>query len=165
MRERGVTLQVITQAEPQSSLTELRQASRARWGIETLVIGENPFAFVEVIRRLESGATVALLVDRPPVASAVTVKLFGHRFAASIAPAELARATGCALLPVSIPRGENGYSVELLPEIVYDRRALGTREARANLTQEIMKQFEPVIRRHLNQWFHFVPLWKGGSLA
>ena len=60
LRERGVTLQVITQAEPQSSLTELRQASRARWGIETLVIGENPFAFVEVIRRLESGATVAL---------------------------------------------------------------------------------------------------------
>lgn len=165
LRERGVTLQVITQAEPQSSLTELRQASRARWGIETLVIGENPFAFVEVIRRLESGATVALLVDRPPVASAVTVKLFGHRFAASIAPAELARATGCALLPVSIPRGENGYSVELLPEIVYDRRALGTREARANLTQEIMKQFEPVIRWHLNQWFHFVPLWKGESLA
>lgn len=161
LRERGITLQVITQAEPQNSLTELRRASRSRWGIETLVIGENPFAFVEVIRRLESGATVALLVDRPPAASAVTVKLFGHRFSASIAPAELARATGCALLPVSIPREGDGYSVEMLPEIHYDRKALGTREARANLTQEILKQFEPMIRRHLNQWFHFVPLWKG----
>jgi lauroyl/myristoyl acyltransferase len=50
--------------------------------------------------------------------------------------------------------------VELLPEIRYERRALGTREARANLTQEIMKVFEPVIRRHLDQWFHFVPLWQ-----
>jgi KDO2-lipid IV(A) lauroyltransferase len=163
LRERGISLQVITQAEPQSSLTELRQASRARWGIETLVIGENPFAFVEVIRRLESGATVALLVDRPAAPSAVTVKLFGHRFAASIAPAELARATGCALLPVCIPRSSGGYSVELFPEIVYERRALGTRESRENLTQEIMKQFEPVIQRHLTQWFHFVPLWKGES--
>jgi len=161
LRERGVTLQVLTQAEPQGALTELRQASRARWGIETLVIGENPFAFVEVIRRLEAGATVALLVDRPLAASAVTVKLFGHRFAASIAPAELARATGCAILPACIPRGVNGYGVEVYPEIVYDRAALGTREARGNLTQEIMKQFEPVIRRHLSQWFHFVPLWKG----
>jgi KDO2-lipid IV(A) lauroyltransferase len=160
LRERGISLQVITQAEPQNSLTAIRENSRARWGIETLVIGENPFAFVEVIRRLEAGATVALLVDRPPAASAVDVKLFGHRFRASIAPAELARATGCALLPVCIPRTARGYTVELLPEIHYDRVALGTREARTNLTQEIMKQFEPFIRRHLTQWFHFVPLWR-----
>jgi lauroyl/myristoyl acyltransferase len=161
LRQRGIALQVITQAEPQDSLTQLRKSSRARWGIETLVIGENPFAFVEVIRRLESGATVALLVDRPATSAAVTVKLFGHRFPASLAPAELARATGCALLPVCIPRNEagDGYSVELLPEIAYERAVLGTREARANLTQEIMKQFEPLIRRHLDQWFHFVPVW------
>jgi len=91
--------------------------------------------------------------------TAVTVKLFGHRFPASLAPAELARATGCALLPVCIPRIGNSYSVEVFPEIGYERTALGTREARANLTQEMMKQFEPVIRRHLNQWFHFVPVW------
>lgn len=160
LRERGVTMQVITQAEPQASLTHLRQNSRARWGIETIVIGENPFTFVEVIRRLEAGATVALLVDRPPASSAVTVKLFGHRFAASIAPAELARASGCALLPVSILRGAKNYAVEVSPEIHYERVSLGSREARANLTQEIMKQFEPVIRDHLDQWFHFVPLWQ-----
>lgn len=160
LRKRGITLQVITQAEPQDSLTELRKASRARWGIETLVIGENPFAFVEVIRRLEQGATVALLIDRPPAPSAVTVKLFGHRFAASLAAAELARASGCALLPVCLPRLARGYSVELLPEIHYDRGSIGTREGRANLTQELMRQFEPVIRRHLDQWFHFVPLWQ-----
>jgi lauroyl/myristoyl acyltransferase len=159
LRKHGITLQVITQAEPQDSLTELRKKSRARWGIETVVIGENPFAFVEVIRRLEAGATIALLVDRPAAASAVTIKLFGRRFPASRAPAELARATGCALLPVCIPRTGNGYSVELLPEIAYDRTVLGTREARANLTQEIMKPFEPVIRRYLDQWFHFVPIW------
>jgi KDO2-lipid IV(A) lauroyltransferase len=160
LRKRGVALQVITQAEPQDSLTELRKASRARWGIETLVIGENPFAFVEVIRRLEQGATVALLIDRPPRPSATTVKLFGHRFSASIAAAELARASGCALLPVCLPRGQKGYSVSMLPELHYDRGAIGTREGRANLTQELMRQFEPLIRRHLDQWFHFVPLWK-----
>jgi KDO2-lipid IV(A) lauroyltransferase len=159
LRRRGVSLQVITQAEPDETLTRMREASRARWGIETIVIGENPFAFVEVIRRLESGATVALLVDRPHPASAARVQLFGRDFAASIAPAELARATGCALLPVCLPRIERSYAVELLPEIVYDRPALRSREARVRLTQEIMKQFEPFIQRHLEQWFHFVPLW------
>jgi lauroyl/myristoyl acyltransferase len=159
LRKRGIALQVITQAEPQDSFTELRKASRARWGIETLVIGENPFAFVEVIRRLEQGATVALLMDRPPEPSAITVKLFGHRFSASIAAAELARASGCALLPVCLPRGEKGYEVTMLPEVHFDRAQIGSREARANLTQELIRQFEPLIRRHLDQWFHFVPLW------
>jgi KDO2-lipid IV(A) lauroyltransferase len=160
LRKRGISLQVITQAEPQNSLTELRKASRARWGIETLVIGESPFAFVEVIRRLEGGATVALLIDRPPPASATTVKLFGQLFRASMAAAELARASGCSLLPVCLPRVGSRYQIEILPEAVYERSVIGSREARAELTQELLLQFEPFIRRHLDQWFHFVPLWR-----
>jgi KDO2-lipid IV(A) lauroyltransferase len=160
LRERGVELQVITQAEPDDSFTEMRKAARARWGIETFVIGNSPFAFVDLIRRLESGAAVALLMDRPAPQTAITVKLFGHRFPASIGAAELARVSGCALLPVCLPRGEGGYSVEMLPEIRYERASLGTREARANLTQEIMRQFEPCIRRYAGQWYHFVPVWE-----
>lgn len=128
-----------------------------------MVIGENPFAFVEVIRRLEAGATIALLVDRPIPASAVTVTLFGRPFAASIAAAELARASGCALLPVYLPRADQGYSAHILPEIPYDRQALAKREARHQLTQEIMRVFEPVIKQYITQWYHFVPIWQRTS--
>src|SRR6266540_2892111 len=102
----------------------MRQAARARWGIETLVIGRDPFAFVEIIRRLESGATIALLVDRPPKTSAVDVQLFGRPFSASIAVAELARATGCELLPVYLIRGKQGYAAHILPRIPYERAVL-----------------------------------------
>ena len=159
LAQRGVELLVITLAEPQRRLTEMRLASRARWGIETLVIGRDPFAFVEIIRRLEAGATVALLMDRPPAASAVLVELFGRKFAASIAAAELARAAGCVLLPVYLPRSDEGYSAHILPQIPYDRAALRSREARHKLTQEIMRAFEAPIRQHLDQWYHFVPIW------
>jgi KDO2-lipid IV(A) lauroyltransferase len=161
LASRGVPLLVITLVEPDARLTELRRASRARWGIETLVIGEDPFAFVEVIRRLERGATVALLMDRPPASGAVEVELFGKPFAASISAAELARATGCALLPVYLPREGASYRAHLLPEIPYERRALGSRPARIHLTREIMRAFEPVIRQHASQWYHFVPIWPG----
>jgi KDO2-lipid IV(A) lauroyltransferase len=156
---RGVSLLVITLDEPQGRLTEIRRKSRARWGIETLVIGRDPFAFVEIIRRLEAGAAVALLVDRPPERSAVMVELFGRKFAASIAPAELARASGCVLLPVYLPRTEQGYAAHSLPQIPYDRAALRSREACQKLTQEIMRAFEAPIRQHLDQWYHFVPIW------
>jgi KDO2-lipid IV(A) lauroyltransferase len=159
LTQRGVKLQVITLAEPQAALTELRQAARARWGIETLALGDNPFAAVEIVRRLEASNAVALLMDRPPAATAVTVNLFGRPFPASIAAAELARAAGCALLPVCLPRTSAGYVAHVLPEIAYERPALGARAARRELTQRIMTAFEPVIRLYLNQWYHFVPIW------
>jgi KDO2-lipid IV(A) lauroyltransferase len=157
--QRGIKLHVITLVEPGQGLTELRLASRARWGIETLVIGEDAFAVVEVIKRLEAGATVALLIDRPPAASAVPVELFGRPFLASVAAAELARASGCAVVPVVLPRTARGYAAHVLPEISYDRVALAKREARQEFTQKILRAFEPAIREHLDQWYHFVPIW------
>ena len=159
LAEKGVKLLVITLAEPYGGLTELRQKARARWGIDTLVIGRDPFAFVEIIRRLEAGETVALLVDRPPASSAVEVTLFKRPFLASVAPAELARATGCTLLPVYLPRTDQGYEAHMLPPVSYERVELRAPLARQRLSQEIMTAFEPVIRTHLNQWFHFVPIW------
>ncbi len=165
LAQRGYKPLVLTQAEPGQALTEMRKAARARWGIETLVVGNDGFAFIELIKRLQGGATVALLIDRPPDATAADVELFGRPFRASIAAAELARASGCALLGVTIVRSANGYAAKILPEFPYDRQALGNREARRQLTQQILRAFEPEIRRHPDQWFHFVPLWPESSSA
>ena len=102
---------------------------------------------------------MALLVDRPSPPTAVTVEFFGRPFQASIAAAELARASGCAVLPVCVVRNPRGYEARILPEIVYDRAAIGNRAGRQRLTQEILRAFEPVIRQHVTQWYHFVPIW------
>lgn len=157
--ERGLSLLVITQEEPAGDLTELRRRSRERWGIETLVVGRDAFAFVEIIKRLEGGACVAMLIDRPPAPGAVPVTLAGRPFHASVAPAELARASGCSLAGVYIVEEGRGYEAHVLPEFAYDRRALGQREERRRLAQRIMTGFEPVIRNYADQWYHFVPLW------
>jgi predicted exporter/lauroyl/myristoyl acyltransferase len=161
MVEHGCKLLVLTQPEPDARLTELRRLSRTRRGVETLVVGEDAFAFVEIIRRLQEGATVALLVDRPPAPTAVGVKLFGRNFSASIAAAELARASGCAIVPGYIVRRGGNFFAQMLPEIKYDRAAIGNRDARIELTQQILRAFEPIIRQHRTQWFHFVPIWPG----
>jgi predicted exporter/lauroyl/myristoyl acyltransferase len=157
--QRGVNLITITQAEPGQGFTEMRRQSRARWGITTIVVGDGAFGFVEIIKRLQDGATVALLIDRPPSAKSVTVTLFGRPFQASLAVSELARATGCALVGVTIVRTNHGYEARLLAEFEYDRQSLGHREGRGKLTQEIMRAFEPEIQQHADQWFHFVPIW------
>lgn len=159
LTQKGITLQVVTMAEPGKNFTQLRQASRARWNIETIVVGNDPFASLEIIRRLEAGAVIALLVDRPVATSAVKVELFGKPFAGSLAAAELARASGCTLLPVYLPREGNTYSANVLPPIAYDRVSLRDATARRQLTQQIITTFEPVIRQHLDQWYHFIPIW------
>jgi len=156
---KGYRLLVLTQPEPDAQLTKIRQASRARWGVETLVVGDDPFAFVEIIKCLQAGAAVALLVDRPPAPTAVTVELFGRPFCASIAAAELARASGCAILPVVMVRRPEGYEARVSPEIPYDRAAIGDRAGRIRLTQQIVRAFEPAIRQNVIQWYHFVPIW------
>ncbi len=160
--ERGFPLRVVTIAEPGRGFTECRRQARARHGVETLVIGNDPFAFVDIIRALEAGETVAVLVDRAPAGAAPNVELFGRPFAASPAAAELARASGCALLPSYVVDEGGQYAIHTLPEIEYDRASLRKPAARQVLTQAIMRAFEPAIRQHPEQWFHFIPIWPGG---
>ena len=91
--------------------------------------------------------------------SAATVKLFGRDFQASLAPAELARASGCAVLGGVIVEERGQYIARFLPEFEYNRRALGNREGRTQFTQQIIDAFAPSIRQYADQWYNFVPIW------
>jgi predicted RND superfamily exporter protein/lauroyl/myristoyl acyltransferase len=155
----GIRLTILTQAEPDDGLTDLRIEARRRCGVETLVIGQDDFAFVEVIKQLQAGADLAISLDRPPEKGGVPIEFFGHPFEASLAAAELARAAGCALIGVTIVRRPNGYAVKVLPEFTYDRKSLGNREARRELTRQILRAFEPEIRKDIDQWYQFTPIW------
>jgi lauroyl/myristoyl acyltransferase len=159
LNQLGIRLTILTQAEPDDGLTDMRRAARARYGVNTLIIGEDSFAFVEVIKQLQAGADLAVSLDRPPDRGGVPVEFFGHPFEASLAAAELARASGCALVGVTIVRRPDGFAVKVLPEFIYDRKNLGNREARRELTQQILRAFEPEIRKNLDQWYQFTPIW------
>jgi uncharacterized protein len=165
LAEVGIQLTVLTLAEPDDELTKLRMASRERWRIQTLIIGQDSFAFLEVIKRLQAGEALAISLDRPPTRSGVSVELFGQPFEASVGAAELARASGCALIGVTIVRRRAGFAVKVLPEFTYDRKALGNREARRELTQQILRAFEPQIREDMDQWYQFVPIWPNKALV
>jgi lauroyl/myristoyl acyltransferase len=160
LKQLGIRLTILSLAEPDDGLTEMRNAARARYGVDTLIIGEGDFAFVEVIKQLQAGADLALSLDRPPERGVgVPIEFFGHPFEASLAAAELARASGCALIGVTIVRRPNGFTVKVLPEFTYDRKVLGNREARRELTQQILRAFEPEIRNNIEQWYQFTPIW------
>jgi predicted exporter/lauroyl/myristoyl acyltransferase len=159
LAELGIQLTVLTLAEPDDALTRLRIASRERWSIKTLIIGQDSFAIVGVIKRLQDGAALAISIDRPQERGAVMATLFDRPFAVSLAAAELARASGCALVGVTIVRRGDSHAVKVLGEFPYQRQALGDPKARRQFTQQILRAFEPEIREHLDQWYQFVPVW------
>jgi predicted RND superfamily exporter protein len=156
---RGIKLNVVTLSEPAPGLTETRARARARNGIETIVVGDDPFGFVPIIKLLQEGAVMAILPDRPRASSRITIDFFGRPFHAAIAIADLARASGCLIVPVFLPHTPRGYRIELLPPIAYEREELGSRDAREALTQRIMRAFEPFVRQYASQWYHFIPIW------
>jgi len=156
----GVKPLVLTAPEPGVGLTGMRAEARARHGVETLVVGADPFAFVQVIRRLQEGGVVALLLDRPMTGTGVEVEFLGQGLPASSAAADLARATGAVILPVYVVREAGQHRAYALPPVAYDRARLGNREERRELTGRILRVFEPAVRQFPGQWFHFVPVWQ-----
>ncbi len=157
----GLPLTVITLEEPSSDLTRWREACRRQLGIKTITVGPGyPFAFVEMIQTLRRNEFLAMLVDRPYSGTGTTVEFFGHETQFSTAPALLHQHTGAAVLPAFVLQdGEGGYltMAEPLIPMVKDR---DSQTAIATNTQRIANVFEGIIRRHPEQWFNYVPIWK-----
>lgn len=157
----GLPLTVVTLEEPSSELTRWREACRRQLGIKTITVGPTyPFAFVEMMQTLRRNELIAMLVDRPYEGSGACVELFGHKTEFSTAAALLAHHTGASVLPAFVIHdGEDGYQTMAEPPIPME-----TGDLKATLprnTQRIATVFESIIRRHPDQWFNYVPIWKG----
>lgn len=159
LQERKFSLLAVTQEEPDPRLTKLREKARRDRGVETVVISNEQFGFVKLIRHLEAGGVAAMLMDRPSSSTGIEVEFFGQPFRASVAVAELARASGAVVLPVILPRIGRCYQAQLFPPVDYDRKALRSLEHRHSLTQRTLQVFESSVRQYLDQWYHFVPVW------
>jgi len=162
----GLPLTVITLEEPSTGLTRWREACRRQLGIKTITVGPgHPFAFVEMIQTLRRNEFLAMLVDRPYSGTGTSVQFFGHNTEFSTAPALLHQHTGAAVLPAFVLQdGRGGYltMAEPLIPMIEDpnpQAALNTN------TQRIATMFEDIIRRHPEQWFNYVPIWRENGRA
>ena len=91
------------------------------------------------------------IVRRPPVRRPSNCLAVRSRRRSEAA--ELARASGCVLLPVYLPHTGHGYVPRTFCRAIpYDRRALRQPEERQKLVQQIIDISAPAIREHLDQW-------------
>jgi len=151
----GFPVNVVTMAEPTQELNEWRQQYRRRFGIKTITVGSDKFAFVEIIQALRRNELVAMLIDRPYLNSGVQVRFFEHPTLFSVAAAHLWQHTQASVIPAFVLQLEPGqYGCYAYPPI--DMAAAQTVEENSQLIANV---FQAIIREFPEQWFNFVPIW------
>ena len=152
----GLPVNVVTMREPTPKLDVWRQEYRSRFGIKTITVGTDKFAFVEIIQALRRNELVAMLVDRPYLNSGVAVRFFGRPTLFSAAAARIWQHTGATIIPAFVLQLQPGrYGCYAYPPIEMDNGA-----STESNTQRVADVFEAIVREFPDQWYNFVPIWQ-----
>jgi KDO2-lipid IV(A) lauroyltransferase len=153
----GYPIATLTLPEPSSALTRWRAGFRKRWGVETIVVGNDPFSAVEITRLLRSGAMVALLADRPFDGHSVSVDLPHGRIPFSTSPVLLSLLSGSPIIAVGIWRQADGkFCMEASPAFVPKWLPEGREATLAHFTKRLANEYlVPIFSKAPEQWHHY----------
>jgi lauroyl/myristoyl acyltransferase len=158
MAHHGFPSVVLTHPEPSRALTEWRAAFRRRWNVDTLEVGTDSFAFLQIAECLRRGKFVAALIDRPHPTDNTPVSLPNGTVHFSAGILLLAAHAGVPVIPATMFREDDGtYHSRIFPPLFIQER--GSRmETLRFYSQRIADTLLPVLCAHPEQWYQFVPL-------
>ena len=158
LAQHGFASTVLTYPEPSPALTAWRAAFRKRWNVDTLEIGADDFAFLQIAERLRQGQFVATLIDRPHPTDQTTVTLPNGTAQFSAGILLLAAHGGVPVIPATMVRRKDGaYHAQVFAPMFIEERA-SRAETLAYYSQRIADKFVPVLAMYPDQWYQFVPL-------
>jgi lauroyl/myristoyl acyltransferase len=158
MAQHGFSSAVLTYPEPSNALTDWRAAFRGRWHTDTIEVGVDSFAFLEIAEQLRRGDFIATLVDRPHPTEKIPVCLPHGMVHFSTGILLLAAHCECPVLPAIMARQADGsyHSEVFAPLLIKDR---GSRAETLHFySQQIADILLPALCAHPEQWYQFVPL-------
>jgi KDO2-lipid IV(A) lauroyltransferase len=159
MRELGFPVTALTLPEPTSELTEWRADFRGRWGVKTIVVGDDHFSVVQIVRALNEGAFVASLIDRPYDGTGTEVQLPHGKIFFSTAPVLISLLANCPIIPVGVTRQRDGrYRIEAHEAIHPCWLPEGRKETLEYYTRQIAASLVPMFTEEPEQWYHFSEL-------
>jgi lauroyl/myristoyl acyltransferase len=159
MRQLGFPMTALTLPEPSTELTKWRADFRGRWGVKTIVVGNDNFSVIQIVRALNDGAFVASLIDRPYDGTGTEVQLPHGKILFSTAPVLIALLANCPIIPVGVTRQRDGrYRIEAHAAIHPHWLPQGRKETLEHYTQEIAASLVPMFTKEPEQWYHFSEL-------
>ena len=158
LAQMGIPSTVLTHPEPSRALTEWRAAFRRRWNVDTLEIGTDNFAFLQIAERWRRGQFVAALIDRPHPTDNTPVSFPNGTAHFSAGILLLAAHGGVPVIPATMSRRSDGtYHSRIFPPIFIQERDSRAETLRF-YSQQIAATLLPVLCAHSEQWYQFVPL-------
>lgn len=159
LAQMGFPMTALTLPEPGSGLTEWRADFRARWGVRTIVIGNESFAVLDAVRALQAGSFVASLADRPYDGNGLDIALPHGRMKFATGPVLLALLADCPIIPVAIIREPRGtYLMDARGYIKPAWLPQGREATLRHYTEMVAASLLPVFEEWSDQWFQFSPV-------
>ena len=155
----GIPVLAVAETLPNPRLVDWFIDVRRQLGIEVVLIGQGRKVTEQLLKRLKSGGTIALMSDRDLSGRGVEVDFFGERTTVPTGPVALADRTGATLLPVGCYFNERrGHTFVVRPPL--ELASEGTRGDRvAKGAQRLADVLEEIIREAPDQWHLFQPNW------
>jgi KDO2-lipid IV(A) lauroyltransferase len=152
-------INVVVDTFEHEGMNELIQGSRKKLGARVIPMER---AASGAIRALKRGEILAMLMDVPVPGQEITVDFFGEHAEVSSAPARVALRTGAWVIPALVGRGPHDDRV-IRPVIDirgarYQPTGDEERDVR-ELTRQIMRSLEGMLRERVDQWYLFHTLW------
>lgn len=133
--------------------------TREKLGMEVVPLDGTSAPVRALIKALKDGRPVALVADRDMTADGVEVTFFGEETTIPAGPGTLAQRTGAPVVPVGVYiDGPGRYRAVVRPPLRADKSLARTDQARA-LSQQLVREFEELIKAEPEQWHLFTPNW------
>ena len=153
----ALRLQALTLPDPSPGFMSLNEMRR-RGGAEVTPL--SPGALRQAIRNLRQGGILAMGGDRPVSELDRPVAFFGRPARLPSASVRLALKTGAlvAVMAAAWDAGSQSYCLDVEPFLEMERTGDEEEDVTRNM-RRVLDLLEAVIRRWLDQWFMFVPVW------
>lgn len=149
-----IKINVVTFRDGIHRIDDIKEEYRRQHNINTIILGESPFATVELFNALQRNEVVAMLVDRYEKGNdSIDTTFLGRTYHFPNGPLVLAKMTGAALIPGFVVKdGESYYAVAETPLFIEDDKDI------KQCAQKITSIFEQYIKQYPDQWYNFIAL-------
>ncbi len=109
----------------------------------------------EILREYKSGTSIALMIDQR-VSEGIKSNFFGHKALTTTIPAQFVKKFNTKIVPVYIERSaDNKFYLEIFEEIIFSNN-----ETLENITANLNKVLESMIKKNADQWIWTHNRWK-----
>ena len=151
---RGIPINVVTAEDPNEEIDEVRRWYRERHRVNTITVGNSPFATMEMMQALRRNEMVAMLIDRhDPKMEGIQADFFGRKTMFPRGPFLLSRISGAPIILAFVVRDGRGYKGIVEKPVLVDRE-----ECEIQALRETVQLLERYIILYASQWYNFIPI-------